>query len=927
MSEDHDQIITIAQIDDPNLIYQRMQTRSTGLNEDEVSQRQRQYGKNILKTKAGEPIWLKFLKNFSSTMAILLWISGAIAFLAQLQELGIAIWAVNLINGCFSFWQEYQAGKATEALSKMLPAHSRVVRNGVDVKILAEDLVPGDIIKLEEGDDIPADIRLLQTTDVQVNQSSLTGEVNPVHKNERPVTNPKTNHFELTNIVFSGTSMMKGNATGVVVTTGMATDFGKIAALTQNVHDDQSPLQKELSVLTKQISILAVSIGLIFFLVATFFVHYPLVKSFIFALGMIVAFIPEGLLPTVTLSLAGAVQQMAKKNALVKKLSSVETLGSASVICSDKTGTLTQNQMTVSDLWTVDKHYRVDGEGYAVNGKIYDGPHQVNYQSSPDLYELLRGGLLADNARIMPPDDQHPRYTVLGDPTEACLEVVAAKGGLDLRAERTNSVRLKELPFDSDRKMMTVIQSADTNHQFNTYTKGAPNVVVAHCDYYLINGEVKPLGDDIRQQILADNDAYAKQGLRVLAVAGRTLPDNLYHDLSQATNDTVEQALVFIGLSVMLDPPRKEVLAAAKLCHQAHIKIIMVTGDYSLTAESIAKKIGLVDSRQPLRVVTGEELGAMTDDDLKTALSGEIVFARMAPEQKYRVVNALQEMSEVVAVTGDGVNDAPALKKADIGVAMGVTGTDVAKEAADMILTDDNFASIVEAIREGRGVYANIRKFLLYILNSNMPEVIPSVLFLLSGGKIPLALTVMQILAIDLGTDMIPALGLGKQRVEAGIMDRPPRKMSEHLINRRLVFKAFGWYGLLSSIISVIAFFYGNLMHGYGLANLPTSGNVYVQATTITLGAIIFCQIAAVLNIRYNQQTMFTRQFWDNSMITIGIIFEIALFLCLSYVPILQSAFQTAPLNAHDWYFLMAIPIPLILIDEFRKWLLRRQHQ
>ena len=457
--------------------------------------------------------------------------------------------------------------------------------------------------------------------------------------------------------------------------------------------------------------------------------------------------------------------------------------------------------------------------------------------------------------------------------------------------------------------------------------KGAPNVVVAHCDYYLINGEVKPLGDDIRQQILAANDAYAKQGLRVLAVAGRTLPDNLYQDLSQATNDTVEQALVFIGLSVMLDPPRKEVVAAAKLCHQAHIKIIMVTGDYSLTAESIAKKIGLVDPNQPLRVVTGEELGAMTDDDLKAALSGEIVFARMAPEQKYRVVNALQEMGEVVAVTGDGVNDAPALKKADIGVAMGVTGTDVAKEAADMILTDDNFASIVEAIREGRGVYANIRKFLLYILNSNMPEAIPSVLFLLSGGKIPLALTVMQILAIDLGTDMIPALGLGKQRVEAGIMERPPRKMSEHLINRQLVLKAFGWYGLLSSIISVIAFFYGNLMHGYSLANLPTSGNVYVQATTITLGAIIFCQIAAVLNIRYNQQTMFTRQFWDNSMITIGIIFEIALFLCLSYVPVLQSVFQTAPLNAHNWYFLMAIPIPLILIDEFRKWILRRQHQ
>lgn len=490
-------------------------------------------------------------------MAILLWSFGAIAFVAQLQELGVAIWAVNVINGCFSFWQEYQAGKATEALSKMLPAHSRVVRHGEELKILAEDLVPGDIIKLEEGDDIPADIRLLKTTDVQVNQSSLTGEVNPVHKNERPVTKADVNHFELTDMIFSGTSMMKGNATGVVVTTGMATDFGKIAALTQNVHDEQSPLQKELSVLTKQISILAVSIGLIFFLVATFFVHYPLVKSFIFALGMIVAFIPEGLLPTVTLSLAGAVQQMAKKNALVKKLASVETLGSASVICSDKTGTLTQNQMTISDLWTVKKHYRVDGEGYAVNGKIYDGPHQVEYQSSPDLYELLRGGLLADNARIMPPDDQHPRYTVLGDPTEACLEVVAAKGSIDPANERSLAPRVKELPFDSDRKMMTVIQSADDQHRFNTYTKGAPNVVVGHCSHYLVDGEVKPLDDATRQQILSANDAYAKQGLRVLAVAGRNLPADWYADLSKATNETVEQELVFIGLSVMLDPPRK----------------------------------------------------------------------------------------------------------------------------------------------------------------------------------------------------------------------------------------------------------------------------------------------------------------------------------------------------------------------------------
>jgi Ca2+-transporting ATPase len=921
-STENDEINQAALQQNVQAVYEQMKTSPNGLPAQEIKARQAKVGQNVLQKAKGEPMWHKFLSNFTSTMACLLWVAGIIAFCAKLSELGSAIWLVNIINGCFSFWQEYQADKATEALNNMMPSYSRVIRDGKENKVLSTDLVPGDIVLIEEGDDVPADIRVTQATSLQVNQSSLTGEVNPVDKNARPVKNVAGNHYELSNIICSGTSVVKGNAQGVVIKTGMNTDFGQIATLTQSVKEDSSPLQKELSVLTKQLSILAVSISVIFFLVATFVVHYPFVRAFIFALGMIVAFIPEGLLPTVTLSLAGAVQRMAKKNALVKRLASVETLGSASVICSDKTGTLTQNQMTVTQMWTLDHSYEVTGRGYKPEGHIHRGPIEVDAEQDPMLNELLRAGLLADDARIVPPDSQHRRYTVLGDPTEACLEVVAEKGGLVPATIRKNTPRVKELPFDSDRKMMTVILKPGAD-RFNVATKGAPSQIIDHCNSYLTNGEVKPLTPAVKKEIMAANNGYARRGLRVLAVAGRQLPEDLNNDLSKATIDTVEQDLTFIGLTVMVDPPREEVKKAAEACHRAHIKIVMITGDYGLTAKSIAQHIGIVDPHKPVTVVTGPELKKMGDDELKEKLKGEVVFARMAPDQKYRVVKTLQDMGQVVAATGDGVNDAPALKKADIGVAMGETGTDVAKEASDMILTDDNFASIVAAIREGRGVYANIRKFLLYILNSNEPEALPSVLFLLSGGTIPLALTVMQILSVDLGTDLIPAIGLGKENAEKGVMDQPPRSPKEHLINKNLLLKAFAWYGLLASIISTGAYFAANYLNGHVWPHLAASGLDYRQASTMTLATIIFCQIAAVLNIRFQRSSMFNRHFWDNSMIFIGIIFEIILLLCMCYVPLLQQVFGTAPLPGQDWLILVCIPVLLIAVDELRKLCLR----
>lgn len=821
-AQTNDEIIKVANLKTAAEVYQNLHTSAKGLTDAEAGTRKLKYGPNVLAKAKGESNFKKFIKNFTSLMAILLWVAGLIAFVAKLAELGIAIWLVNIINGCFSFWQEYQAGKATDALENMLPSYCRVVRNGHENKLLTTDLVPGDVVKLEEGDAIPADIRLLTTTRVQVDQSPLTGEAKAVNKNARTVdATAKRNHFELRNMVYSGTSMMKGSATGVVVKTGMKTDFGKIAALTQNVKDEESPLERELDTLTKQLSVLAVTVGVVFFFIATLFVHYPIVKSFVFGLGMIVAFIPEGLLPTVTLSLAGSVQRMATHHALVKKLSSVEALGSASVICSDKTGTLTKNEMTVQHLWTVQRSYQVTGEGYQPKGKIISGPR--------------------------------------------------------------------------------------------TYR-------------YMIDGEIKPLTKEVKAKIMKANDGFAERGLRVLAVAGRVLPDDLAQDLSKTNSANTETDMTFIGLSVMLDPPRPEVRKAAEECHRAHIKIIMVTGDYSLTAKSIAQNIGLVDPKKPLTVVSGDELKEMDDESLRKALSGEVVFSRMAPEQKYRIVDMLQKMGKIVAVTGDGVNDAPALKKADIGVAMGATGTDVAKEAADMILTDDNFASIVAAIREGRGVYSNIRKFLLYILNSNMPEAVPSVLFLLSGGRIPLALTVMEILFIDLGTDLVPALGLGREHLEPGTMDRPPRSQSEHLINGSLLKKAFGWYGLWSSLISTAGFFIANRIHGYSFGNLPASGPVYRQATTVALAMIIACQIANVLCIRYEVGTVFNKRFFTNSMIFLGIIIETVLLICVSYVPLLQSVFGTAAMQRQDWLIWICIPIPLILIDELRRYVVRKRN-
>ncbi|WP_057824802.1 cation-translocating P-type ATPase [Lapidilactobacillus concavus] len=898
-------------------VYQDLKSTPSGITSEEAAKRLAEVGPNTIQKRQKESQLKLFAKNFISLMAILLWVSGFIAIIAGTTELGIAIWCVNLINGCFSYYQQRAAQKATDSLLKMLPSYTKVLRNGEPQQIETSQMVPGDVFLLQAGDAVPTDARIIEATSLQVDESALTGESVPESK--IAAYHAGEGQFAESNLIYAGTNVGSGTATAITLFTGMATEFGKIAKLTHNQRRSISPLQLELNRLTKQISMIAIAIGTAFFIAAIFFVKYPVAQSFIFALGMIVAFIPEGLLPTVTLSLARGVQRMAKNHALVKDLDSIETLGETTVICSDKTGTLTQNQMTIDHVWLPSKTYDVTGKGYANNGKIQYQGQDITLAQEPDLERLIKVAALDNDTEVQMVDG---KAKILGTPTEASLIILAQKAGFDLTQRQKQFPRLKEFPFDSERKRMSTIHQIDSQHA-RLCLKGSLSDTLKWCPYLLDQGKIRPLTPEDRANIDRINQTYASQGLRSMAIAYRDFDAQTTTDqIQQLSIETAEQELVFVGLVAMSDPPREEVFDAVKKCHEAHIKIIMVTGDSTLTAKSIATQIGIVSDRA--RVITGTELDQMSEDDLSAALAGEVIFARVAPEQKYKIVSTLQARGEIVASTGDGVNDAPALKKADIGVAMGKMGTDVAKDAADMILTDDNFASIVAAIEEGRAVYSNIQKFLIYILTSNVPEAMPSILFLFSRGLIPLPLTVMQILTVDLGTDLIPAIGLGSEQAEPGIMKQPPRRRDAHLLNKSVIWKAFAWYGLIASAISTFSYFFTNLQNGWPQVPLFSTGYNYREATTMTLAAIVFTQIAAVMNCRTQRASVFSNGLFSNRLIWFGIFFEVALLATLVYTPFLQDLFNTATLNGRDWLFLITIPIPLFLIEEARKFISRK---
>lgn len=947
-------------------VYETLGSSAQGLAAAEAEQRLAQFGANELPEPAHRPLWLRFTDQLTHFMALLLWVAGTLAFISRTPELGWAIWAVIWINAIFSFWQEFQAEKALSALKKVLPMQVKVYRDRELKQIPARELVRGDVMQLEEGDRISADARLVSAESLYLDVSVMTGESLPVARSAYPVRlreavpirggktllrqgeqplQEKVNPSEIANLVLAGSTVAAGRAVAVVYATGAQTEFGQVAHLTTVVKREPSTLEVQVARIVRIITAIAVSMGATVFLLSFFLIGMNVTESFIFAIGIIVANVPEGLLPTVTLALALGVKRMARQNALVRRLSAVETLSATTVICTDKTGTLTKNEMTVRYLWLPQEPqgdpsipntlFEITGAGYDPTiGKV-NLPTDEAIAWKANL--LLIGSALCSNARLVHLTAPS-RWQEIGDPTEAALLVAAAKAGLDLAHLQQQLPRLREIPFDSRRLMMTVVlnwQAAEiwsNQLPYLAFTKGAPLEVLKHCHSILRDGAVQELSHDDWDVVVKANDDLARQGFRVLGLAARRGSQELLDLKAQ----DLEQNLIFIGLVAMFDPPRPEVQDAIAQCHQAGIKVTMVTGDYGLTAEAIARQIGLVSER--VRVVTGESMGHLSDAQLRQVVKYRfgLVFARMSPEHKLRLVQAYKDIGEVVAVTGDGVNDAPALRAANIGIAMGQNGTDVAREAADIVLTDDNFATIVVAIEQGRAIYQNIRKFMTYILASNVPEIVP---FLgMVAFKIPPALTILQILAVDLGTDMVPALALGAESPEPGIMERPPRPRNEALLNVPLLLRAYGFLGIIEAVLSMLGFFIVWGGHGYSLADLqqvtpailshtadPTITTIYRQATTMTLATIVACQVGNLFACRSNWISAFRQSWSNNRLLWFGISFEcLALFAFVDFPPF-RYIFSTASLTPWHWLLVLACPPILLGAEELRKAWLRRQ--
>ena len=895
-------------------IFRELGTAAEGLSSVEAARRRQITGANILESAKGEPAIIKLGRNFVSIFAILLWMAGALCFIpgVDMPQLGWAIFVVIIVNALFAFWQESKAEKAVEALQRLIPRDSFVLRDGAKVRIPAADLVFGDVIFMEEGDRIPVDARVIEASGLQVNNSMLTGESRPIYKMAAPLPESGDSWFlwtELPNMVFAGTSVAAGSGLAIVVGTAMGTEIGHIARLTQSVKAQPSPLQKEIKGLVNILTALSLGIGVVFFFLGTKLGGLSVIGAFIFTIGITVANIPEGLLPTMSLALAMGVQRMARRQVLVKNLPSVETLGSTTVICTDKTGTLTTNRISVTRLIADGWNLEISAFGAArdrARGEIA----AAGLAASPALVDLMRVAVLCNNAR-----------PGLGDPTEGALLDLADHVGIDWKAEQAAHPREGGFPFESVRKRMSTI-NGDSGGQTFACVKGSPLELLACCTAIMEDGHRRPLAEADREQIRRDVDSLAADGLRTLAFARK----NLDSPSASRTEAATESDLCFLGLTGMEDPPRPEVPAAIVSCRQAGIRIIMVTGDYGLTALAIGRRIGMIgpDDKPEDCLISGQELERLDEAALRKRLArpGPIIFARTDPAQKMRVVSCLKDLKQVVAVTGDGVNDAAALKKADIGIAMGRDVNDVAKEASSMIVLDGNFASIVAAVEEGRAVYANIRRFTTYVLASNMPELAPCILFVML--KIPLALTVMQILAIDLGTDLVPALGLGVEAPEPGTMNRPPRGPREHLVNSLVLLRSYLWLGGLEIVLSMAAFFWAYWSRGWAPGTpMVFSGPLYVHATTMTLAGIVACQVGNVFCCRTIRQSVFKVGFFRNRLVLLGIAVEICLILCLVYLPFFQSIFGLAPLALRDWGLLLTFPVIMLGCEELRKLIVR----
>ncbi|MCW7482805.1 HAD-IC family P-type ATPase [Leptospira kanakyensis] len=875
---------------------------SDGLSQTEAKTRLKTFGKNSIEKEKSTPILWKFFKSFFSLFAILLWVATSLCFVpgVDMPELGIAIFIVVVINGIFSFFQESKSDHAVEALRRLLAQECPVIRDGNIITIPADEIVPGDLIVLSEGDIVPADCRIIESEDVEVDNSSLTGESTSARRyksDNEIVLEGKFLWLEMPNILFAGSSLIKGKSKAVVFGTGQSTEIGLIAKMTSKIKREESPLQKQLKQTVISISLFAFVIGVIFLFLGYLVAGLSFVQAFIFFIGIFVANVPEGLLPTVTLSLALGVSRMAKRNAILKDLSSVETLGCTTVICSDKTGTLTQNEMRVVEVY-------FDSENLTPKDLESKQGNQIIYSC----------GYYCNNASLQP--------NPLGDPTELALLYLAEN-----QIKETSAKRIHTNAFESVRKRMSVVVQGD-NSSYTVYAKGGPSEILSICTHVYENGSVVLLDDTRKNNLKNVSDRSASQGYRVLSFAYKGLEDlSILKD--EQTTVLLESGMVYLGHCCLADPIRPKVPDAISKCHTAGIRILMITGDHPLTAESVARSIG-IGGETPV-VITGVTIDKMSDSALKEWIrKGEPIFARVSPSQKLRIVSILQELGEIVAVTGDGVNDGPALKKADIGIAMGKRGTEVAKEAARMIIVDDDFATIVDAIEEGRGVFDNIRKFSAYVLNSNPQELIPFLLWALIPG-FPLLMTVMGVLAVDVGTDLIPAMGLGAEPPEKGIMLKAPRHRNEKLISIGFILRSYFVEGMILFFSCLATYFYFVYTECHGILpssppglNMAEANVSYLQSLTAFFFPTITVQIANVLSKRSRTESIFQMNLFTNKIIWLGIGFSFLLCGIFFYTD-LSSVYYFAPVPPHVYLFAFHGTVVMILYSEVIKYFRRKK--
>ncbi|MHB1421396.1 MAG: calcium-translocating P-type ATPase, SERCA-type, partial [Bacillota bacterium] len=855
--------------------------------------RMREIGPNVMREAPKPSLLQMYLSQYKDFMVGVLMVATLIsAVLGEFAD-AITIMAIVVINATLGFVQEYRAEKSMDALKKLTAPEARVLREGIEEKSPAADLVPGDIIILESGDMIPADARLIDAINLEIEEAVLTGESIPVKKITGVIEGEKVGLGDRKNMVFQGTVVTRGRGKAVLTATGMLTEMGKIAGMIQEVEEEPTPLQKRLEHLGKWLVIGCVSICALV-VVTGVWRGEPLYRMFLAGVSLAVAAIPEGLPAIVTVALAIGVRRMIKRHAIIRKLPAVETLGCATVICSDKTGTLTQNEMTVRQVYCGGNTYQVTGQGYEPKGEFLTDGSGVEPQKDPQLRMLLKISALCNNATLSRNGlnlgglwrKKESQWRITGDPTEGALLVTAAKAGIWREGENSET-RIGEIPFDSERKRMSVICRQAANRQV-LYTKGAPDVMLGLCDRVYVNGKVIPMSAEMRREIIVQNENMARQALRVLGLGFQEIPPGTGDDHWAE----LEKGLVFAGLAGMIDPPRPSAVKAIATCRQSGIKVVMITGDHQATARAVAQELGLMNDGR--KVVTGAELDQLTEEELVAGIEDIAVFARVSPRHKLQIVRAFKQRGHVVAMTGDGVNDAPAVKEADIGVSMGITGTDVTKEASAMVLTDDNFSSIVSAVEEGRAIYENIRKFIRYLLSCNVGEVLTMFLAALAG--LPLPLLPIQILWVNLVTDGLPAMALGVDNADPDLMLRPPRSPKENIFAHGLLGKIMGLgtqIGLGTLVVFVLTLYY-------------SAGNM-VLARTMAFTTLVMYQLFFVFDCKSERYSPFKVGVFSNPFLVLAVMSSVLLQLAVLYIPFLQVIFQTTALGGVHWLFILAV--------------------